>query len=739
LQTGNTGWFHEDYYLIGNTSGTVSLSTSTKNAATQEYLKITEPYTITAFGTDKTNSVETRTVNSASDHGTITLTDLNNDAVKFTITGENDPTALVSVDLTMEALNPYVNNVDIVAKQTGVETQPISQQYLADDFTVGEGESFNVPTGYDENGITFTFENLRSKHADNTYGPFSNNGNSRYNFVKSVYYNAVNEDLYTNAEMVKDHTYTDKIAVAQAGDKLFVFNNAAELDHNNIDSETKYLTEDMFSLAKYRDVTKGTFDYVNLAKGKTSKECYLFTTDETRYNIAPTTKTMHKYYAYYKTLINLVAKDYTPSFTYTPIYNSTLHGTSSDADTNPFVGVKLGVTETDKGFLSVKQINDKIAADIKAKTTNAPADLAHVLYVDASPLVSVMSNASSGTLDALKTNLAKNALVYLPLKAIYTADNYAYQTISGGFKAGNNIVLTDKEPFFAPYDIQVDATHYAEYKRLITKDKYGKQTWGTVILPFTLKDLKDGVHTDYYGTATILQMNQTNATKDGVDNYGTAFFSAIKETEAAANTPYALQATPNDDVKADANVSFAFRQYGSNIVATPTAHITHTIYSPDPAITSTGKLGGTAYSFSHKGTFSGTQIDKAKDIFYFADDGFYSSKDLDNNYTNVNVRPFRTFYDYTGVTGAKVNFLSMEIGENTDVTGINNITSGGNTSVVAGDGTITVTATNGDETFRVNNVTGQGISKVSLKAGDSRTISVPSGLYIVNGVKVIVK
>jgi hypothetical protein len=401
--------------------------------------------------------------------------------------------------------------------------------------------------------------------------------------------------------------------------------------------------------------------------------------------------------------------------------------------------VKLGVTGTDKGFLSVKQINDKIAADITAKTTNAPADLAHVLYVDASPLRSVISSASSGTLDALKTSLATNALVYLPLKAIYTADNYAYQTISGGFKAGNNIVLTDKEPFFAPYDIQVDATHYAEYKRLITKDKYGKQTWGTVILPFTLKDLKDGVHTDYYGTATILQMNETNATKDGVDNYGTAFFSAIKETEAAANTPYALQATPNDDVKADANVSFAFRQYGSNIVATPTAHITHTIYSPDPAITSTGKLGGTAYSFSHKGTFSGTQIDKAKDIFYFADDGFYSSKDLDKNYTNVNVRPFRTFYDYTGVTGAKVNFLSMEIGENTDVTGINDITSGGNTSVVAGDGTITVTATNGDETFRVNNVTGQGISKVSLKAGDSRTISVPSGLYIVNGVKVIVK
>ena len=41
LQTGNTGWFHEDYYLIGNTSGyRFTKNTSTKNAATQEYLKL---------------------------------------------------------------------------------------------------------------------------------------------------------------------------------------------------------------------------------------------------------------------------------------------------------------------------------------------------------------------------------------------------------------------------------------------------------------------------------------------------------------------------------------------------------------------------------------------------------------------------------------------------------------------------------------------------------------------------
>jgi hypothetical protein len=259
LQTGNTGWFHEDYYLIGNTSGTVSLSTSTKNAATQEYLKITEPYTITAFGTDKTNSVETRTVNSASDHGTITLTDLNNDAVKFTITGENDPMALVTVDLTMEPLNPYINNVDIVAKQTGLDTQPISQQFLADDFTIGDGVSFNVPTSFDANGLTFTFDDLRNKHADTTYGPLSGDGNSRYNFVNSVYYNQVNEDLYTNASTVADHDYLDKVAVATAGNQAYVFSNAADLVHTSQTTVNAYYTENLFSLSKY-NAAGGSFD-----------------------------------------------------------------------------------------------------------------------------------------------------------------------------------------------------------------------------------------------------------------------------------------------------------------------------------------------------------------------------------------------------------------------------------------------------------------------------------------------
>jgi hypothetical protein len=82
----------------------------------------------------------------------------------------------------------------------------------------------------------------------------------------------------------------------------------------------------------------------------------------------------------------------------------------------------------------------------------------------------------------------------------------------------------------------------------------------------------------------------------------------------------------------------------------------------------------------------------------------------------------------------------MQIGENDEPTGINDITSdNGARNIVTGKGTITVTAVNGDEAFRIISLTGQNVSNMNLKSGDSETVAVPSGLYLVNGVKVIVK
>jgi hypothetical protein len=78
-------------------------------------------------------------------------------------------------------------------------------------------------------------------------------------------------------------------------------------------------------------------------------------------------------------------------------------------------------------------------------------------------------------------------------------------------------------------------------------------------------------------------------------------------------------------------------------------------------------------------------------ILYFAKNGFYSAVDLDANHPTVKIYPFRSFYSYTstGDGGAKGLSFGIEIGENPDPTGINNVDNGNRESIVAGEGTIT--------------------------------------------------
>jgi hypothetical protein len=715
------------------TSTSVGTTTSLGSAAN---------YTITLYDKDGTTEVSHADVSASNPSGDLTVSGLNNDAVKFVVSGigGDNGLALVTVDLQLEALNPYVNSFDIVAAKSSdtSKSNTVSQTYSTNDFTVGLDKTFAVPQAFHLAGLNIWFDQLKNKHADNTYFDNSGTGNSRYNFVESAYYTTVNENLYDNYATVVDHAYADKVKVEVAGNKAFTFNNAADLSSG---TTANYLKEYPFSVGAY-GTAGGSFAAVTLGSTETTKTVYLFTEDETRYNIAPTTATMHVYYAFYTTTITVEDKTYTPSIAYNVVYNSTYHNDA--ADTTPYVGAIVSAVEgsavlASGGYLTAKQITDQMTSDLNSTTiANAPKDKAHIIYIDASKLNAV-SEGSDGTLDAMKEGTATNSLVYLPLNAIHTANNFAFKTVSGGYDASDNIVLTDKQPFFAPYDIQVDATHYADYKRLITTEKYGTVQYGTILLPFTLKDLKDGIHTDEYGSVKLLQMNATNAiNKVTNDDYGTAYFTAITDAETSANVPYALQVTEkklNDD-----NASFAFRQYGSNIVATPTSHISKTVYTPSPEITSTGTVVGIDCTFSHKGTFSGDVENRGTKVLYFAKNGFYSAVDLDANHSTLKIYPFRSFYTYGGADGAKGMSFNIEIGENNETTGITDITSGhGARNIVTGDGTITVTAVNGNEVFRIVSLSGQNVGRLNLQSGESETVAVPAGLYIVNGVKVIVK
>lgn len=183
------------------------------------------PYTLKVYGTNKGEATETRTVKSGAD-GTVVLTGLNNDAIKFSIEGlAPDTKALLTFELTLEALNPFINNIDIICHSLAASGPTLMQQFTSNDFQVSGGKFvFYVPKdffGGGEQKCRFTFENLYSKYGDETYQQ-TDPRHARYFFVKSKYYNDTNGHQYSTTG---NEPASDKIATSMCGNQAFKYNN----------------------------------------------------------------------------------------------------------------------------------------------------------------------------------------------------------------------------------------------------------------------------------------------------------------------------------------------------------------------------------------------------------------------------------------------------------------------------------------------------------------------------------
>ena len=684
--------------------------------------------------------------------GSYPLPDLNNDAIKFGVKGGD--VALLNFTLQLQALNPYIDQMTVVMNDTDHgKNLRMTQTFTADDFSVGGGTfRFYLPTDCKGDDISMTFEDLYSKYGDETYDHTTERGNSnsRYNFVKSQHnlaftndniYNAVAEAASTTLESERiANKQNIRTQVGTVGNQAFRFNNADELA-----THSGYLTEYPFTLNRYENQTnpgQGRFieasfvDIDGTLDNPDRETFYVFTTDETRYNIAPTTATQHRFYAFYEMIVELVCENYDPIVTFEKIYDKTFYdnGTKDDA-TDAFYGAIVSAPDNIPNALASDVATFKAISE-KLGTENAPADLKQILYLDMSKLNGVYHATASAedadyainNFNELKAKLATNALVFLPTNATATYDNFAYAQkgeVAGSFKSANNIILADKNPFFSPYTIQVDAKNYATYTRKVTKKQYDPVQYATVIMPFTIKfdEGTPGMKTDAdYGTLKFLQMNTEEATSDDAYNYGpAAFFSLATGTQVEANTPYALEVVENKSAD-----SFTLRQFGSNIVATPAAAKSGNSLFSATDIISTGNLTDknnvkSSYSFSHKGSFSGYQIPKTSPrTFYFANNGFYSSAELNGNYSTVDLYPFRSVYEVLSGGSAKVGFLRLMEGEN-ETNGINVFKS---------------ESAEVDMNAPVYDMTGRMIAPAMR---DLVGKQLPRGIYMVNGVKIIVK
>ena len=741
--------------------GSQNSAASAEETGTNITISKGAPYTLKIYDKTGKNVVQKIDIKNANDAGSYKLTDLNNDAVKFEVSGLTgaDKQAVVSVDVTMQALNPFIHSIDIVCHDWA-DAHPMTQTFTANDFSVRGGkftfyvpEDFSVKEGQQQ-PCKFTFENLYSLYGDKTYYAGTEkqkDGNARYVFIQSPYDQNF-KGLY-DAAYDPNADYKQKIKALVSGTKAFRFNNADELGNNSTSPDIKYFNEFPFSKKAY----SGKFKELSLMKDG-SEVRYLFTADETRYNISPATATEHRSHAFYVMDIQLVLKQYKPKFTWVPIYTSTCYEKNGKDVEKPQYGLKLGTTEMGEsgkmGYLTVDQINKILLNDneiLGSGSTPRPAEIKspeQVLYVDASDLMTVVYRKATieggkDDLDQAMSLLGKNALFYLPENLAPAKNNFATKTGTGEFRACKDIVITDKKPFYAPYNIRVDAAQTATYTREITVPKNGKATFASVMLPFTLSINNDGVHTNEDGSCkfrlskmnenSCITLSQNEASKP--NNYkAKAKFIPLTGTSTKANTPYMVEvlSAPTSD-----KISFIATQKGSDVVASTSMANDTYLFKGEAA---KGKIGQYDVNFTNYGSYSGKKLNKNRKIFYFSGNMYLCSKNLDAKFPWLYVYPFRAFYEYTGGADAKdLSGMSVIYDDSQDeATGIANLQPRPNLAVQAGNGTITFAATV-DSKVNIYTVTGTLASSVNVKAGSTETINVPAGMYVINGVKVIVK
>ena len=746
----------ENAYVISyDASGNAVYDGDPKNNA--EVVNANPPETSTGFTIklyDKTGEAVAQQAKVDANHveGDLVLEKINNDAIKLQIEGlEEGQEAFVCFQVQLEALNPYIDKMDITCTQPSGE-QALKKQYLADDFTIGtDGKvDFGVPTNFGTTGLRFAFDGLHSKSADETYPAGQVGKYSRYHFVKSDYYNLIDENLQAHRSEAANYDYTKKVRVDVAGDKAFYCNNSDKFKAGTTGSGTFYYEEYRYTNAAY-NTQGGQWKEMVANSGDNYVKRYIVVCDETRYNIAPTTTPRHAIYAYYSTDLKLTTVDYTPEITYTKVYDDAVIPTGPDK--NYYVGATLRLRgETGSllpegtGYAFTKQIINQINADIAAHKANAPVDANHILYFDASKVNSLLfssNNAAWGQLEDLKRDLGMNALIFLPTGVTDNHDNVASKSLSGDdFIAENNIVLEDQWPFFSPYDIRINAANEVSYKRFVANNNDTKK-WVSIVMPFTVAiNAETGQYTneDDKCDFTFYKMNATNAFSKPNPS-GELIFTDIDGhfspyTEGSTTQPndaYIVRIDRAAMTEKEAKLMFILRQRGSTIVKTP---VGRTIQGA----ASSGTVDGQNMDLIPQATFSGAEVDKMKPIFYFNKDKFVSSLALEGVPT-VYVLPFRSYYDCTGTVTRNISHINISLEPNNDPTDIQEVTSNAtNAGFVfsAQAGQLTVKATK-DLRVSVRNVSGQTIDVKALKAGESHSVKLPSGIYVVNGTKVMVR
>lgn len=765
--TVKTGSSATTYYYLAydETNGWVITTTKPSNVVRlysvsggdsqeEEVSYVAGDFTAMVYGRDGESVSQTVSLSEAENSATVDLSDFNNDAVRFNISGLGEgKTALYNVNLRLLPLNPELQNLSVGSKfgdSEGFEntTSFDSENY---DFNSGEAVTIVVPEAVANANSECTVEFLNADNEEKTKwytdGSLENNtastgGYSNFFLVGSDADKGTGDNVELDFALGAGKQPDARTSATKAGLNALDFTNIKNL----WDGPDEYLVQNEFKK------TEANYGETKVSVDGTEKQFYIYSADQPTFQILNGSK--HIDFRYYTLKVKCVKQVEKPEVTIVPIYTKTLKSASRDgkipSDANAldtkhtFYGVKVKAVRANNntneeiyGYLTSKSIMDAVTEQLKGKDyygfeeANA---LRGMLYLDISDLRRTDDTEFGAN---FRANVADNFLFFVPagMSAPTEVTNVVNKTGENAFVASSNIVVRDQQPFFTPYDF-CTSNYYVKYEREGTAaaaggDNMAKVKNMAVVLPFDvpldgyghMKNDPSVVYNNITRTDTLTSIRKG----DGADlTWAVLADSVVGVQTAEANVPYYVANKAEDGLGFSYNIQNAqFRKTG-------------TLSSDGTKVESFEPLNRTGGTWTTKGSYCGEQVDKNNLRWYFSKDFFWKSGVLKSS-NHFNVRPFRAWFETEinyltqsqfAVVFDRSEFVTDGIGSAAAEAASLQVTSGrGFISVVAGT----------SAKVAVRTLAGQLVHAGNLSAGEARRINVAKGVYLVNNVKVVVR
>lgn len=674
----NEGWKFQykgkEYKFIGTgpTETSWRAIAMKERSAIADRLPFASDFTATVYNRENTGAATdgTKSLTEANATQTITVSDMNNDAVRIHLSGiQSGGAALFNVNLKILALDPEVSTIEAAAKidDKVVGNTPVtSYNYV---FSNGQTVEVPVPSTTGENTpITLVLRNAANAELTKWYttGGNINNPDAKGGY-SNLYLISSTADSENGMDISTPHpdarTAVDQLATTQ----ILATNIKTVAEH-----KATTLQDGTANTASIGNITVTT-TLAQSASQADATQYYVYSADRPTWEIMPVSLRQqgeHIDFRFYSIKVKPVKAE-KPGIKIVPIYTSTLKGEqknkaiASDGDKldtdHTYVGIVVTATKANESATTT--YNALTAEDIYAamkeqmiteygdKIYKKDDPLRTVLYVDMSGLGSI-TTANQTTMQNYATATADNCLFFMPQG--FAANNMA-NTIAkqadGSYKAIGDVTLKDQQPFFTPYSFTT-GTFNANYTREGTVK--GSTTKAlvrnmAVVLPFDIAldanghpylngETNSRSHITFrnisgYGKVTGVKKDQT----DHELTYA-VLAKEVSTLKAEANKPYYVSKDENEPLGFDFNIPNATFVQTPNVASDKTA-------DPDNLQNKNG-------TWTAHGTYNGVAPATTDYLWYFSKDLFWKSGQL-TTFKVVNVRPFRSYYITTDNTPAE--------------------------------------------------------------------------------------